>query len=311
MGLTRSVLVFFIITSPAVFCINHRRVTHITLPAATIDITQGTACNVSGGASSKILCSKGIVNGTKGTSGIDVFIHFATKKSNISSTIDITTSSHTCTFLTKTTTISIVSDIGTLMDNDVGVVFVGLGCSVVNLSRSCPSIGQVGLGVVKIAVAIGSNGKVCRVQPSTERPSSLPDFVPMIIIIIIRDGTWLSNAFRLGRYISIHVLLYTLGIEHTSSLTATINLPDRCAGLQVYLRVFRPGLWTIACTIHRGRGHAILITVLPDGHINIDSTKDGAALTVVTTIDGTLHQFVTLLNGCLYACLNVLHLLGS
>ena len=141
----------------------HGGVTHITFPTATIDITAGTAGNIGSGAGCKALNAKGIVDGTQGTGGIDILVHFATKQGNISGAIDITTFCHAFTFLTKATAIGIVAHVCTLADNDVGVVFVCLGFSVVNLSRSCQSIGQVGVSVVKIAGAIGSNGKVFRV----------------------------------------------------------------------------------------------------------------------------------------------------
>ena len=139
----------------------------------------------------------------------------------------------------------------------------------------------------------------------------------MIIILIVRHRAGLRYALGLGRHISVHILLHTLGIEHPSGLTTAIDLKDlsSCApfliAYQFHLRIFRPCLRTITCAIDISPGHTICMMLLLDRHIDIDSAKDGTALLVVSTVDSTLHQRVTHRLGGFFSSLGIRLLFSS
>ena len=97
------------------------------------------------------------------------------------------------------------------------------------------------------------------------------------------------------------VLLHALGAHHTAGLTATIDLKDVGAVIEVDLGVVVPCVGTVAGAIDGTRGHAVLIMALLDGDVNIDDAIDGAAHIVVATVDGTQHERIAQRHIVLYA----------
>ena len=127
-------------------------ITHITFPSTTINVTRTTTGNESIGTGSEIFCSKDIINSTRSTCSIEVLIHDAAKKCNISGAINITATNKDIILIAKSTTISVVSYVCTLVDNDVRVVFIGLCFPVVHLCNPCQRISKVGIGIGNITV---------------------------------------------------------------------------------------------------------------------------------------------------------------
>ena len=102
-------------------------VADITLPTATIDVTQRTTGNESIGTGREVVCAENVINGTSRTCGINIFVHGTTEQGNVSRTIDITTSNECIVIMTKTATVGIVTDVGTLLNNNICIITIGLG----------------------------------------------------------------------------------------------------------------------------------------------------------------------------------------
>ena len=102
-------------------------VADITLPTATVDVTQRTTGYVCIRTGREVFCTENVINGTRRTCCINIFVHGTTKQGDICRTIDITASNKGIVIMTKTTTVGIVTDVGSLLDNNVGVVTIGLG----------------------------------------------------------------------------------------------------------------------------------------------------------------------------------------
>ena len=86
--------------------------------------------------------------------------------------------------------------------------------------------------------------------------------------------------------IGIQILFHTLGIEHITHLTATIDLPDIGTILKIHLSIFCPGLHTFTCAIDSCR----IAILLSDWSRDIDLGIERAAHIVVATIDSTVHK---------------------
>ena len=88
-----------------------------------------------------------------------------------------------------------------------------------------------------------------------------------------------------------------------SHLATAIGLVDLGTVHEVHLGVFRPGVLTLACSIHRGIRHQdiplthacdlIIILdhfLLNDRHVDVHSGIEGTALVVITSINGSIEQ---------------------
>ena len=102
-------------------------VADITLPTATIDVTHRTACNEGIGTGGVVFCTENIIDGSRRTCCINILVHGTTKQGDICRTIDITASNEGIVIMAKTATVGVVTDVGSLLDNNVGVVTIGLG----------------------------------------------------------------------------------------------------------------------------------------------------------------------------------------
>ena len=114
-------------------------IAHTTLPATTIDVTCRTALDISIGRGYERIVEiilgyvVFIVHRTHGTSSIEVLRDLTAKESDKGSTmyvagvrsICITQTTAVGIGTTQTTTVHITADISTLVDSDIGVVFIG------------------------------------------------------------------------------------------------------------------------------------------------------------------------------------------
>ena len=98
-------------------------ITDITLPSATIDVTNHTTLDVGIGTGFKVLGTKDVIDTTGSTSSIEVFLDFSTQQGNIRGAIGITT--HRYGIYTQSTTVGIAFDNGTFVDDDMGIIFLG------------------------------------------------------------------------------------------------------------------------------------------------------------------------------------------
>ena len=259
-------------------------VSHSTCPSAAIDVTCRAALDIGIGRCGEV-SAKEVIDCSHSTGSIDIFRYFSTEQGNIGGTIDVTTTDKLVICLTKSSTVSIVAYISSLVDNDVGVISLFSCCSfcvfaVIYLRFSGKCILQIGRCVSGI---VECTRKTCHVWVivTTERPGSLPFFISHIISLLV--------FFRLK---CCDVFLYTLSTHHAASLAAAIDFPNLCAIIQVDLSIFAPGVGTASSTIDRSCCHAIIRMQLSDRDINIDFAIDGATLLVIASVNGTLHQSI-------------------
>ena len=115
-------------------------VTDTSFPAATIDVTTGTTLNISIGTGNEVVVEIVfeylilIIHRTSGSGSIDILIHLSAKQADEGGTMDITRiggvsitlSATVCIGSTQRTIIHIAADPCTLLDQNVGVVFLAI-----------------------------------------------------------------------------------------------------------------------------------------------------------------------------------------
>ena len=245
--------------------------------------------------------AKGIIDTTRGSGRIEVFLHGATQKGNVGSSPDVATVSQTR--LAEAAAIGIVSHCGTFVDDDIGVeeFLITTTSSQQSLGlriqlRPCSGSIQLGRNKSSIVVVIVIGGII-----NVHRPGFLPSRSPVHTRILRRIdiGRW-----TIWILISLHIFLHRLCIEHMAQLTTTIDLPDLSATLQIHHGVFRPSVHASASTIDGAIGPqliplrviAYLLIILDDlllddRHVDVHISGERTSFIVVATIDATLIEF--------------------
>ena len=109
--------------------------------------------------------------------------------------------------------------------------------------------------------------------------------------MILPIGILFGNLRRRTVLVQIHILLHTFSIEHMTHLTTAIDLVDLSTFFQVHLRIFRPSVDTVTCSVNSSQQTFIIF--LPyrrrDIHLGIERTS----LVVVAAIDGITNGGIT------------------
>ena len=242
-------------------------ITHATTPATAVDITYHTTIDISisrGGEA----CGEDIGHTTGGTCRIDILYDRAAEQGNIGRAID--TTCQCIRFRSISATIDITADSSTFMDDHVGVIpliYSGLlvvrqltEVTVIHISHPDKWISEVGICIADISCEL-SHRIIITIDGPCGHPFLFPGFLIIVlesatnsatdpsILVTPRVGIFVGHHFcRLGT-IELQVLLHTLGIEHITQLTATIDFPDIGALIEVHLGVFRPSIVTTASAI--------------------------------------------------------------
>ena len=141
-------------------------IANIALPTAPVDVTTAATHDVGCGAGFEVLRVKSVVDAAQCAGSIDVLADGTAEQGDIGATVDI--AAPCLSILAKATAIGIVHHFSALADDDVGVVLIGLGFTVIHLCRPYQlCIAQVGLGIVKVAGTGSTEHEVRRIQPAT------------------------------------------------------------------------------------------------------------------------------------------------
>ena len=130
-------------------------IAHTTLPAAAIDITCRAALDIDGGTGGQPWSAKPVAHRSARASGIDVLDDGTAQQGYVGSAIDITAVGFVR--VAPSAAIGIVHHGGSLMDDDIGIVLIGLVGPFVNLSLAhLTAVGEVcqGIGDVIIIMVI-------------------------------------------------------------------------------------------------------------------------------------------------------------
>ena len=150
---------------------------HAALPAAAVDVARRAALDVGVGTGHEVLAAVDVSNVTGGSGSVDVAVDSAAEQG------DVGGSGHVATIgdavVAESAAVGIARHGGSLLNDDVGIVFIGLGVALVHLGRP----GQEGVvevgGVVGDVVVHAVIGFVVTAQ----RPSVLPHFLPFIQLV--------------------------------------------------------------------------------------------------------------------------------
>ena len=123
---------------------------YVSLVTATIDVTYRTALDICVGRSHKLVtrkfcCTEEVINASCLTTGIYVSVDLTAKYGNVGCAIYIASKRHV--YITQTTTVGIAFYDCTLVDDDIGVMFlpaVQLCCGLVVQLRTVTEMIEVG-----------------------------------------------------------------------------------------------------------------------------------------------------------------------
>ena len=123
---------------------------YVSLITTAIDVTYCTTLDKCIGRSNKLIprklcCTKEIINTSGLSAGIDVPVNLTAKHANVGCAIDITRKM--CINITKTTTVGIAFYNSSLINDDIGVMFlpaVQLCCCIVVQLRTVTEMIEVG-----------------------------------------------------------------------------------------------------------------------------------------------------------------------
>ena len=222
-------------------------ITDTSTPTATVDITHRTALHISIGSSGETAVdiavalgthTEEVVDTTSRTGSIDILTHRTTKQGDIGVTIHITT--HGNRGVTITATVCIRAHRGTFVDQHIGIVFIGLVTTIVHTSYPDK------MGIVEVHVGIMDITRIftLTIVVITKGPGILPSGSPVVIPTISPVGIIFGYLRRRAVHIKTHIGLHTLGIEHMTHLTTTIDFPDIGTVFEIHLSILRPGINT-------------------------------------------------------------------
>ena len=245
---------------------------HGTVPAAAIDVAAGTALDVDVAAGDEVLVEVilfyfvAVDDAAHRAGTVDVLLDRAAEQGDVGSAEHVTAvvvqfhGVMVRLHITQAAAVGVVHHGGTLVNQHVGVELLAYelrGCAVF------PEIlGILSQGACKTTVAV---------------------ILFIVCLLTCGDVSQFVIDFREQRLQFIHRTL----VHHAAHLAAAIDLIDLCAGVQVYLRVFRPGEATLACAIDGGEVAALLVA--PHGAVDVHLAVEGAAVVVVAAIEGTGH----------------------
>ena len=194
---------------PACCGIVHRRVAHVTLPSAAIDVTALAALDVGGGTGSEVLGCLHVVNGTAGAGGIDILVDGATEQVDIGGATDGGIG-------TQTAAVSVVAHGGSPVDMDVGVVLLAVqGGSM--YQGAFQAVVQIEVFVVFVCIFD-------------------------ILILIARQTKVKGCTFVIPPFV------HRLRVHHPTVVAAAIDLIDLGTVQQVDFSILRPSVLTGAST---------------------------------------------------------------
>ena len=261
-GLTENVIAYRVCYNPFVEA-------HGSVPASAIDVAAGAALDIDVAAGDEVVAKVILINlvavddTAHRTGTVDVLHHRTAEQSDIGGAEHVTAvvvQLHGIVrrlHITQTAAVGVVHHGGTLVNQHVGVELLAF---------------KVGVSAAEVA-GFFSQG-ACKTT------------VDVIVGIVF--GTYGNNSQIVDNTgVKTHQFFHRSLIHHAAHLAAAIDLIDPCTVVQVYLRVFRPSVSALACTIDGGEETFFLVA--PHGAVDVHLAVERAAVVVVAAIEGSCH----------------------